>query len=115
MAYISSTCQANPTILSDASAGRKDQESWFFADRPQTTPAIRDNHQDNQSYRSRSPHKPPPGCRGAGCGWFGIVTVAPLTAVAGGILYRLGTKQPAVQVADERPEWSCISQIERAL
>jgi hypothetical protein len=28
--YISFICQVNTTILSDASAGRKDQESWFL-------------------------------------------------------------------------------------
>lgn len=40
-------------------------------------------------------------------GSFGVVIVAPFTALAGGLLYRLGKKQPAVQIAVEMPEWSC--------
>jgi uncharacterized membrane protein len=40
-------------------------------------------------------------------GSFGLVTVAPFTAVAGGILYRLGKKQPALTIADEQPELPC--------
>jgi uncharacterized membrane protein len=41
-------------------------------------------------------------------GSFGLVTVAPFTAVAGGIIYRLGKKRTAAEAAAERSEWPRI-------
>lgn len=40
-------------------------------------------------------------------GSFGLVTVAPFTALACGVLYRLGKKQPAVLIQEDRLKESC--------
>jgi uncharacterized membrane protein len=39
-------------------------------------------------------------------GSFGLVTVAPFTAIACGIIYRFGKKQPVVKIANEQHDWS---------
>jgi uncharacterized membrane protein len=40
-------------------------------------------------------------------GSFGLVTVAPFTAIAGGFIYRFGKRQSIVNIADKQHDWSC--------